>query len=543
MAELDIVIYQYAICPFCNKVKALLDFYDVAYHVTEVNPLTKKQISHVKDYRKVPIASIGGELVTDSPRIVEAIEAQITAAAGKKDANFFSEDAQAWTTFADKELAVLLFPNMTRSFNESYQAFSYVNAVPTFSYFLMMTTNSGAFVGSGELILSPPSGSEHAVDKVSNLALGSTAMWLAQGKLKKKYNIDNEREALFSAVRKFEAAIEGSTFLGGASPHMGDIAVFGVLRAIKDTQAFRDVLEQTKVGPWYERMADVLPRVHERAEVVRPRHHGHLRSVVHDLRVRVDALHVLPPQAIPVVLFDSPAIFYHRDELSHGCVDDGLRLDHGKQGALVVFGQKAIKIVPRYRTAGFIHRARHPALEQRRQVRQLVEKQKHKQKAKSKSKKQKAKAKSKSTCVSVRNAGASPIKRTFRLSAASDELEAASAAFLATSLVHVGGGSASETACAVALSWVESNSVACSKAERQYAFAALHFSARSVKFVPRRKSGTPITTAQGGAFCVRRRTAEELLSVPTSVRHAAKSARSAVFQLSPARRSPPDAPP
>jgi hypothetical protein len=31
-----------------------------------------------------------------------------------------------WAEWADKQLAVLLFPNITRSFDEAYQAFSYV---------------------------------------------------------------------------------------------------------------------------------------------------------------------------------------------------------------------------------------------------------------------------------------------------------------------------------------------------------------------------------------------------------------------------------
>jgi hypothetical protein len=57
--------------------------------------------------------------------------------------------------WADKQLAVLLFPNITRNFSESYQAFSYVQSVDSFS----------------------------ALDKLANQVLGSTAMWAAQGKV------------------------------------------------------------------------------------------------------------------------------------------------------------------------------------------------------------------------------------------------------------------------------------------------------------------------------------------------------------------------
>jgi glutaredoxin-related protein len=40
----QILLYQYAICPFCNKAKALLEYAGVDYRAIEVNPLTKAEI-------------------------------------------------------------------------------------------------------------------------------------------------------------------------------------------------------------------------------------------------------------------------------------------------------------------------------------------------------------------------------------------------------------------------------------------------------------------------------------------------------------------
>ncbi|KAJ6352065.1 hypothetical protein OIU76_001309 [Salix suchowensis] len=50
----DVVLYQYEACPFCNKVKAFLDYYNIPYKVVEVNPISKKEIKW-SDYKKVPI--------------------------------------------------------------------------------------------------------------------------------------------------------------------------------------------------------------------------------------------------------------------------------------------------------------------------------------------------------------------------------------------------------------------------------------------------------------------------------------------------------
>ena len=62
----SVQLFQYEICPFCNKVKALLDLQRLPYETTEVNPLTKGETKAWSGgYRKVPIALLEGEQVND----------------------------------------------------------------------------------------------------------------------------------------------------------------------------------------------------------------------------------------------------------------------------------------------------------------------------------------------------------------------------------------------------------------------------------------------------------------------------------------------
>ena len=50
------------ICPYCNKIKTMLDLLRVPYETTEVNPLTKREIKEWSGgYKKVPIAVLAGE--------------------------------------------------------------------------------------------------------------------------------------------------------------------------------------------------------------------------------------------------------------------------------------------------------------------------------------------------------------------------------------------------------------------------------------------------------------------------------------------------
>ncbi|KAG5177089.1 glutathione S-transferase [Tribonema minus] len=233
-ADADIMVYQYKICPFCNKLKAVMDFLGIPYKVTEVNPLTKKEIKFSKDYQKVPIVRLDEQYLHDSPAIIQALldglKARGAVSKDQLDA-FASPDAMNWAEWADKQLAVLLFPNITRSFGESYQAFSYVQGVSTFS----------------------------ALDKAANQALGSFAMWMAQGKIKKKYNIEDEREALYGALRQWTTEIQGKKFSGGAVPNLGDLCVFGCLRAIEGLDAHTEAMQEEKaLAEWYARMLGVL---------------------------------------------------------------------------------------------------------------------------------------------------------------------------------------------------------------------------------------------------------------------------------------------
>ena len=47
---------------------------------------------------------------------------------------------------------------------------------------------------------------------------------------------------------------KGGSFLGGSKPCIADIAVFGVLRSLTNFDTFDDIMTNTKVKPWYERV-------------------------------------------------------------------------------------------------------------------------------------------------------------------------------------------------------------------------------------------------------------------------------------------------
>jgi microsomal prostaglandin-E synthase 2 len=236
--DVDIVLYQYAICPFCNKVKAVLDFYGLRYRTVEVNPLNKAELKDESaiqtDYRKVPLATIDGEIVTDSPvilrRVLSLLEDRGIATKTQGEGSGGSDEE--WMQWVDKSLAVLLFPNITRNFPESWQAFSYIADVERFS----------------------------VVQRGLNRVLGPVAMWAAQGKIKKKYDIDDERAALFDALYAWADAVDASAsdFVGGDTPSVADLCVFGCIRAIDGLDTHTEVVTDPRIRTWYDAMVEAV---------------------------------------------------------------------------------------------------------------------------------------------------------------------------------------------------------------------------------------------------------------------------------------------
>ena len=131
----EVVLYQYATCPFCNKVrrewlrhvawwsrdaplqlKAFLDYHKIPYKVVEVNPLTKKELKWstygkvcaaarcllrsaaclgLRHHAQVPVLVVDGEQLNDSSFIIKALSAKMEAGRGKGKATKLTGQAAA----------------------------------------------------------------------------------------------------------------------------------------------------------------------------------------------------------------------------------------------------------------------------------------------------------------------------------------------------------------------------------------------------------------------------------------------------------------
>lgn len=228
----DVTVYQYKICPFCNRVKSYLDYLRIPYKTVEVNPLTKGEVRFSKDYRKVPIVLFEGLQVNDSSPIIDHISndiVKVDPVLKEKHNALFTNDSEKWSEWSEKRLAVMLYPNITRSMEESWECFEYTNHVKSWNVLNRMTTR----------------------------ALGSLAMSFANGKIKKKYNIVDERKELQECLEEWTSALGAKPFLHGDKITLPDLYVFGVLRAIdfEGSRTHKEIMGQNaRLASWYGRM-------------------------------------------------------------------------------------------------------------------------------------------------------------------------------------------------------------------------------------------------------------------------------------------------
>lgn len=175
--RVDIVLYQYRTCPFCNKVctmiracrvavmlscchrltwhclyvvsfaccavcvrclscawlyvcvtqvRAYLDAMQLPYRTVEVNPLFKSELKAVTDYRKVPYVEIDGVPLKDSDAIIDALEGILNGYRMDKEKHVSSKHEQEGRQFANTRILGYVTPNLYVDLAHSLSAMHYI---------------------------------------------------------------------------------------------------------------------------------------------------------------------------------------------------------------------------------------------------------------------------------------------------------------------------------------------------------------------------------------------------------------------------------
>lgn len=235
----DIVLYQFEVCPFCNKVRAYLDYYKIPYRVVEVDPLRKTELKELDGtYKKVPVAVINGKQVNGSSAVIDAVnvflpEGENSGQPGT-EINSKTKSEEHWLDWLENHLIHLIAPNIYRTPSESLQTFNYIADKSKFS----------------------------AWERATIRYTGAAAMFMIGKRLKKKYDIKDEREAISQAVNDWMDAIRngGGMYLDGRrDPGVADLSIYGVFKSIETFDTFTEVRQRNQeFAQWFDRTKQIV---------------------------------------------------------------------------------------------------------------------------------------------------------------------------------------------------------------------------------------------------------------------------------------------
>lgn len=224
-------LYQYEVCPYCCKVKAVLDFKKIPYEKIEVNPMTHEELSpfpRAVDHDKVPVLVDGNQVVVESNEIIRYLDKKYP------DKPVFAGERQGeqekWIRYADEELVQILPANIYRSLPEALDSFKYITKVGKFPRW-----------------------------KRYYLALGGAiAMTIVAKKGIKKRGITDPRAALKKALEKWSAGLGKKKFMGGEGPDVSDLVCAGILKSVHEMKVWSFIEQQGPVAAWFERVQKTL---------------------------------------------------------------------------------------------------------------------------------------------------------------------------------------------------------------------------------------------------------------------------------------------
>lgn len=219
-----LTLYQFDACPFCWKVKALLNYAQQDYNIVEVSPLGMKELDFI-DHKKVPVLTDDDEVITESASIVEYINEHYCHLPK-------GEGASKWVLWIDSILVHYLPPLIHPNFSTSLRNFKIITKKSKIGFF---KRSIAQFMGA---IFMP---------KVSR-------------KIMKKHSIVDANKEFLQAIDKWvDNGLNGQKFFGGEKADFIDCSVFGILHSSHALGPIDLAKEHNKkFADWYEQCYSVM---------------------------------------------------------------------------------------------------------------------------------------------------------------------------------------------------------------------------------------------------------------------------------------------
>ena len=217
-------------CPFCWKVRGLLEHLDIPHERIQVNPMrTRKTLPSAPEWNKVPVwVDSNNEIHVDSTPIMKHIDSIHNG--GKLWSSDDEERRDKWMDWVDLHMSKATIPILYGSLGSALKTTTRVSKLEKFGFF----------------------------SKRLYAWAGFPVMWGIIAKKRVKKDGRTPKKLWHDLLSEFTNQFDGSTFFGGKTPDLVDLAAFGYVRSISPYPQFSQIEDHEAGMNWYRAVEATL---------------------------------------------------------------------------------------------------------------------------------------------------------------------------------------------------------------------------------------------------------------------------------------------
>ena len=216
-------------CPFCWKVRSLLEHLGLEYEAVQVNPMKSKKLPSAPEWKKVPVWVDSSENIhVDSTPIMKQIDSAHNAGQLWEDDDEKRRDK--WMNWVDTKLSKATIPILYGSITSALTTTRRVSKLEKFGFF----------------------------SKRIYAWAGFPIMWGIIARKRVKNDGRTPKKLWHDLLDEFTAEHKDSPFFGGEQPDLVDFVAFGYMRSISPFKQFNQLTSHQRGMEWYNRMSNQL---------------------------------------------------------------------------------------------------------------------------------------------------------------------------------------------------------------------------------------------------------------------------------------------
>ena len=225
-----VTLHMLHTCPFCWKVRGLLEYLKLDVDYVSVNGLSiKKAVSFAGDWGKVPVfTDESGQYHTDSTPIMKFIDENYND--GKLQTSDDEARMNQWMEWADTKMSKATVPILYGTLGSAFQTTTRISKLEKFGF----------------------------ISKRLYAWAGFPIMWGIIAKKRVKKDGRKPKQLWHDLLTEFTDEHNGENYFGGSEPNIVDFSVFGYMRSISPFPQFSLLTDHTNAMAWYNRMEEII---------------------------------------------------------------------------------------------------------------------------------------------------------------------------------------------------------------------------------------------------------------------------------------------